>query len=261
MRAIHEGDLDRLRALLSGGLRPNPTKPQPITLLALAVSWGRAEAVDLLLEAGADPNLTRPHGVILATWPTGDCDLPILTSLLRHGADANAVGLAEHTPLVQAVRVRCYGAIGLLLDHGAALETRDPDGLTVLAFAARMGDDRAVALLLERGAQLDAKNQVGFTPLALAAHGGHGAVVERLLAASANGSMASGGRSGGDGRHVGLDRTDFLMEVRMEAWRVGGGREATAATSALTEQTFSWKCEWKHGECGEVGRRRPPRRP
>ncbi|HKB49593.1 MAG TPA: ankyrin repeat domain-containing protein, partial [Ktedonobacterales bacterium] len=191
MRAIHEGDLDRLRALLSGGLRPNPTKPQPITLLALAVSWGRAEAVDLLLEAGADPNLTKPHGVILATWATGDCDLPILTSLLRHGADANAVGLAEHTPLVQAVRVRCYGAIGLLLDHGAALETRDPDGLTVLAFAARMGDDRAVALLLERGAQLDAKNQVGFTPLALAAHGGHGAVVERLLAAGANKEAAN----------------------------------------------------------------------
>src|SRR5260370_11203245 len=247
MRAIHEGDLDRLRALLSGGLRPNPTKPQPITLLALAVSWGRSEAVALLPQAGADPSLTAPHGVILATWATGDCALPILTSLLRHGADANAVGLAEHTPLVQAVRVRCYGAIGLLLDHGAALETRDPDGLTVLAFAARMGDDRAVALLLERGAQLDAKNQVGFTPLPLAAHGGHGAVVERLLAASANGSMASGGRSGGDGRHVGLDRTDFLMEARVRTWGVEGKSVEIGGRRIITKQTFSWKREWGKG--------------
>jgi ankyrin repeat protein len=86
---------------------------------------------------------------------------------------------------------RCRGLRGtgtravvkLLLEKGAAVESKDRDGRTPLSWAAAQnGHEAVVKLLLEKGkAELESKDKDGRTPLSWAAGNGHEAVVKLLL--------------------------------------------------------------------------------
>ncbi len=58
--------------------------------------------------------------------------------------------------------------IKLLLDKGADIEKRKPDGLNALMIAAAWDQAAIVQLLLDRGADINAKDRNGFTALAYA---------------------------------------------------------------------------------------------
>jgi ankyrin repeat protein len=65
-----------------------------------------------------------------------------------------------------------YGAspnyLGLLLDHGAEINSGDGRGVTALHLAARGWDARKVGLLIKRGANVNAVDSLGRTPLDMA---------------------------------------------------------------------------------------------
>lgn len=50
--------------------------------------------------------------------------------------------------------------VGLLLEHGATIESKTRDGLTPLHCAARSGHENVVDILLEKGAPISSKTKV-----------------------------------------------------------------------------------------------------
>ena len=201
---------------------PDPAAPGP-TLLMRAAQGGRREIVRTLLEAGADPHLrgsgswTALHyalafgqvavaedllarGVTYEPIPAGSPQ-PLHVAagmhapeavglLLRLGADVNAAGEFDRSPLHQA----CPSDHGLpvarrLRDHGAARDAVDAQGRQPIHDAAREEAVEVLDWLLAWGADPAARDIHGQTPLHLAADNGAWRSVERLLAVGVDPSL------------------------------------------------------------------------
>jgi uncharacterized protein len=149
-----------------------------------AISQGDAAAVRDLLDA--DPSLGRArHPEQLVS--------PVLWAAYRHRFDlARAVAaqlerLGRPLDLHEAAALDAADRVGALLDAGAPVDARSPDGFTPLQLAAYFGAPAAAALLIERGAHVDAvaDNPQQVAPLHAAVAGRHPEVVRLLLAAGA----------------------------------------------------------------------------
>lgn len=91
-----------------------------------------------------------------------------------------------HTPLLWAVRHGLYGAVQLLLQHGAVVQHADRRGLTALHWAAALGYPRICQLLFSSpgvtSEQMgDRRCSRGWTPLHSAAYGGSAECCQILL--------------------------------------------------------------------------------
>jgi ankyrin repeat protein len=129
--ALHQGNLERLRALL---------------------------VADPTLTAARDPDT----GATLLHLAAEKGDLPAAELLLRSGADVNARAHGNQTPLhLVALENDIPEVVELLIGHGANLEAVDGDGQTPLMYAAHRGPGAAVVeALLRHGATLDLNSAV-----------------------------------------------------------------------------------------------------
>jgi uncharacterized protein len=148
------------------------------------ISQGDAGAVRDLL--AADPALGRArHPEQLVS--------PVLWAMYQHRFDlARAIApqlarLGQPLDLHEAAALDAADRVGALLDGGAHVDARSPDGFTPLQLAAYFGAPAAAALLIERGEQVDAvaDNPQRIAPLHAAVAGRHAEVVRLLLAAGA----------------------------------------------------------------------------
>ncbi len=193
MAAVHCGDVDELRQLLSDhpGLataRLGNDAPEGMarTLLHVVTDWPGhfphgAQSVFALIQAGAQVNarFRGPHGQTPLHWATSSDDVEVLDALLDAGADINAPGavIASGTPLDDATafaqwraarrlvergaRVNLFAAASLgLMDQLSALVSdlvqTDTEQLNDVFWAACHGGQlRAAEYLLEHGAALD----------------------------------------------------------------------------------------------------------
>lgn len=120
--------------------------------LVYAIYWSPPEFVGWMIEAGADVDFVADDGfpALLAALSR---DRPprheMLAVLLAHGADVNARGINDWTPLHHAVSLRDAEAIGALLAAGAdhALTTRIDQYSTALEDARALGFIEGVELL------------------------------------------------------------------------------------------------------------------
>lgn len=111
-----------LRVLLAAGADPNKGAQFELPLsVAIQVSGKSGpEPVKLLLDAGANPNLPDSFGTPVYFAATGlSSSLETLTMLLDRGADVNAMGPKDATPLFSAAATRNWKAALLLLQRGA----------------------------------------------------------------------------------------------------------------------------------------------
>ena len=92
--------------------------------------------------------------------------------------------------LVDAARGRDASEVRELLDAGADVNARQPDGATALHWAAHWDDAELASLLLHAGADVDADGAYGVTPLSLAAANASASLVELLLDAGADPNAA-----------------------------------------------------------------------
>lgn len=101
-------------------------------------------------------------------------------------SDINVQDASGRTPLHWASMANHDGFVQMLVEAGAATDSRDSAGRTPLMSSCAYGATAASRVLLQWGAHKDAQDFMGLTPLHAAAAGGHVEVAEVLLLAGAD---------------------------------------------------------------------------
>jgi ankyrin repeat protein len=149
-----------------------------------AAQRDNAGLIMTLMLRGTDPNLRnaeRQTALHLALRNESD---KTFQTLLKHpGLDVNAINQAGETPLMLAALKGRPDWMKALVARGALV---NEPGWTALHYACSGPDRGAVRWLLEQGAEIDARSPNGSTPLMMAAGYGESSSVELLLKAGAN---------------------------------------------------------------------------
>lgn len=109
--------------------------------------------------------------------------------LLKHGANKEHRNVSDYTPLSLAASGGYVDIIGVLLQHGAEINSRTGSklGISPLMLAAMNGHEAATQVLLERGSDINAQIETNRnTALTLACFQGRTEVVKLLIKFNAN---------------------------------------------------------------------------
>lgn len=157
-RAVSVDNAGGVTELLQRGFDPNSRSEQGQTALYLSIRDGSPKVLEALLAS--------PATQIDATNAAGET--PLMMAALRGRVDwaqllldrGAKIALPGWTPLhYAATGEKGEPAVRLLLDRGAAIDARSPNGSTALMMAARYGSEASVKLLLTRGADPRLRNQ------------------------------------------------------------------------------------------------------
>ena len=210
-------DLEKTRFLIERGADVNARSADGRTPLLIASSLpGSAPVVALLLDKGADiktrgPSLFGEVTPLVQAAYIGDGDTFKL--LVERGADVEAAGVAA---LGLGMRTQCKGCVetmlkalqpalltetmlqgsppsgpalatGMLLERGADINARDPEGRTalMLACASEAVPADMVKMLIAKGIDVNAKSAAGDTALTYARRQGNTPIVQLLEKAGA----------------------------------------------------------------------------
>ena len=165
--AMHDRDLNRMRALLDGGASANSRsvglranilpsdygRPvyHPYPPLVTAIDMGRVDMVRLLLDKGADPNWRgKVRGATPLMIAARNGQAPAVQVLIERGVDPNQKDNNGWTALF-------YGAshvevVEVLLARGADIHVTAKDGRTAMEHSIK---PEAIAVLKQAGAKGD----------------------------------------------------------------------------------------------------------
>jgi ankyrin repeat protein len=158
---------DVLRVLLDKGVSAENINHA----FVVAASWGRTEALRLLLKKGADIKRVGAEALTEAVHANpyrGRSEQAMTETiglLLDSGVDVNTRDKSNKPVLHIAANDGFLAVAKTLLDRGADINARDNEGTTALWWAAGIGQRDATILLVERGADLNAKANDGTTAL------------------------------------------------------------------------------------------------
>jgi ankyrin repeat protein len=175
--AALRADADLLRTLLDAGADVDLALPQGETPLMLASRTSGVDAVRLLIEHGANVNVVEQwQGQTPLMYAAAHDRGEVAAALIAAGADVNARTPVNDLP-ERKPAVRYFVEIPLA-------------GLTPVMFAARSGAVSALRVLIEAGADLNAKTPEGFSPIVIALDNLHFDAAKVLVEA---GASAEGG--------------------------------------------------------------------
>ena len=217
-QAVADGDVERVKLLISKGADVNAKDEEEQTPLHHATRAANTEVVQLLVEAGADVNakdnrgrtplrlagryepdtvrllieagadvnvkynrgMTPLHRVLNYENRYIDGQRDLAKLLVAKGADVNSTDKYGRTPLHLAATLSHKDIAELLLAKGSVIDEKDDEsGFTALHYTARFGNKSVAELLLAKGADINATNKEGRTPLYIAVH--HDYEVAKLL--------------------------------------------------------------------------------
>jgi ankyrin repeat protein len=168
MRAIREGRIDVVKAMLNDGANPSATAANHMTPLLTAAAKGNADMVRLLLKAGAR-DIEDNTGSELLSLAVQSGDLPTVQALIDGNARVNASDVFFNTPLMLAAEEDDASMVGALVKAGALVGTVNDRKQTALMLGAFYGGPHSVAALVKSGADVHARDAQGTTPLMWAA--------------------------------------------------------------------------------------------
>lgn len=212
IESVDQGDLERVRALLTQGISANLKSRFGESLLSSAIRFHKKEIAFALIDAGADPFLTAETNAIWAAAAHGERE--ILARLLESPSQDLRAGLPS--ALTSAVRGGHVEIVRDLLDAGADPNASGGDPLTPLMSACFRGTEviwemmvgreipvrsgqpkkewlAIVKALLDAGANVDARTSSGVTALMLARSTTLQDVVEALENAGADPALKPSG--------------------------------------------------------------------
>ena len=182
-RAVAVDNVRGLRALLERGFDPNTPSEYGQVPLSLAIKEESFKAAELLLSHPSlrvdEPNASGETALMIAAL-NGRGDW--VERLLARGAALNRSGW---TPLHYAAAGPEPEIVRTLVERGAAIEARSPNGTTPLMMAAAYGDQRSAQYLLRRGADPTARNERGLAAADFARQAGRDALADQLDRAAA----------------------------------------------------------------------------
>lgn len=157
LRAVASDDVTTVQALLRRGVDVNLRDEKGQPALTVALRDGQLRVVDVLLHApGLEidaPNAVGETPLMMAALKG---HLDVARQLLERGARLEKEGW---TPLHYAATGPSTALVVLLLDRGARVDVRSPNGTTPLMMAARYGQESSVDALLSRGADPALRNE------------------------------------------------------------------------------------------------------
>lgn len=162
--AVMDGDLKKVKLLLSKGADLNYRDDEGFTALMLSITNERSDIFRYLLDQGADVNIEDGDNFTALTHSLDYNDIEATRSLLAHGADVNYDG-RDNSPLMTAIENGDLDVMRLLLEYKPNLEYQNSSGFTALIFAAFESNAEAVCLLLEHNADVNAKDNDQWTAL------------------------------------------------------------------------------------------------
>jgi uncharacterized protein len=197
--------------LLTADANPNAALLSGETVLMTCSRTGEMGAVTALLARGANVNAKEPaHDQTALMWAAAQRHPQVVRALVERGADVRArsrvyaqtvtsevtqragreelnysVQRGGSTPLLFAARVGDAESARILLDAGADVNDRLPNGASALVEAAHSGQQAVGVLLLDKGADPNAA-AVGYTALHAAVLRSGLDLVKALLAHGAN---------------------------------------------------------------------------
>jgi len=152
-------DAGTMRELLAGGIDPNLRDPKGSTALTLAIHYGNSRVLEVLLASPKidvdAPNGANETAIMLAALHG---DLPLVKRLYKLRAQINRAGW---TPLHYAASGPDEGVSAWLLQQGADVNARAPNGSTPLMMAAKYGPYDLALKLLAAGADPKLRNEQG----------------------------------------------------------------------------------------------------
>jgi len=160
-RAVEVNDGSVIRALVQRGFDANSRDPKGQTGLILALRGGSFAAADALLKApDLDVNALNDAGesALMMAALKGQADWS--QRLIERGASIDKQGWS---PIHYAATGPDTTIVKLLLDKGAPIDARSPNGSTPLMMAAQYGAEASVDLLLQRGADPQLRNERGLS--------------------------------------------------------------------------------------------------
>ena len=177
-RAIELDDADQVAALLAQGFDPNAPNDAGQIGLFIALRGG-AVKVARVLASHPGSNIDQANAAdetpLMMAALRGN--LAAAQQLLNRAATVNKPGWS---PLHYAATGPESALVTLLLDRGAAVDAKSPNGSTPLMMAARYGSEVSVDLLLLKGANVLARNDQGLSAADFAKLGGRAALAGRL---------------------------------------------------------------------------------
>jgi uncharacterized protein len=193
--ACDNGNAEIVSTLLVAGADPNVTLESGETALMSCARIGSVEAVQALLEFGADVNATeREENQSALMWAVSQSHPTVVEQLLRNGADVNARSKERRWVISRRLQSNLiYGELGR--NYGTDAEETRIGGFTPILFAARQGGIESARLLLQAGAEVNDKAPDGRSVLLLAAHSNHGDFARFVLEQGANPNSMSAGYS------------------------------------------------------------------
>lgn len=159
---VQVDNANAVKSQLAKGVDVNARDPRSgETALIIAL---REDSMNVFKALVDDPRvkleLEAPNGNTALMMAAFTRNKPAALALLERGAKVNRPGWS---PLHYAAAGDAADVARILIDRGAALDSRAPGGLTPLMMAAREGQEAVVAVLLEAGAKTSLKSAEGMS--------------------------------------------------------------------------------------------------
>lgn len=186
-RAVVSEDVDQIRELVKRGFDPNARDPdgQPAIIRALRAD-APTSALALAQLPGTDVNVRNKAGETPLMMAALKGQPEVCKALIARGAEVRLTGW---TPLHYAAAGNSLPVTRLLLQQGADVDARAPNGRTALMLAALHGSEEIVDSLLAAGADPAARDRNDTAAANLAELAGR-----EKLAARLGGLARQGGR-------------------------------------------------------------------
>lgn len=179
-KAVQNDDVAVVLRLLQRGFDPNSRDEQGQVALFLSLREGSLRVAQVLMQS-PDLQVDLPNAAdetpLMIAALKGHTEW--VRRLVERGAQVNRPGWA---PLHYAATGAPPALAGWLLDHGAQIDARSPNGSTPLMLAARYGSEDCVLLLLRRGADPRLRNDRALDAADFARLAGRDALAQRLAA-------------------------------------------------------------------------------